>query len=79
MVITIEVANFTIKKVLINQDSSVDILYMSTFRQLLVLEAEIRMDTSTTSRPSMMVVTKTPKEDNVSTLVEISTNVELNP
>ncbi|RDX63382.1 hypothetical protein CR513_58196, partial [Mucuna pruriens] len=34
MVITIEVANFIMKKALIDQRSSADILYMSTFKQL---------------------------------------------
>ncbi|RDY09755.1 hypothetical protein CR513_05836, partial [Mucuna pruriens] len=33
MVTTIEVANFAIKKILINQGSSTDILYMSTFKR----------------------------------------------
>ncbi|RDX60384.1 hypothetical protein CR513_61475, partial [Mucuna pruriens] len=41
MVITIEVAYFAIKKVLINQDTSPDILYMSIFRCLQNLEVEI--------------------------------------
>ncbi|RDY12453.1 hypothetical protein CR513_02752, partial [Mucuna pruriens] len=42
MVITIEVSNFVVRKVLINQGSSADILYMSTFRHLQILESEIR-------------------------------------
>ncbi|RDX87566.1 hypothetical protein CR513_30943, partial [Mucuna pruriens] len=44
MVITIEVANFTIIKVLIDQGNSIDILYMSTFRHLQIIEIEIRPD-----------------------------------
>ncbi|RDX57865.1 hypothetical protein CR513_62861, partial [Mucuna pruriens] len=42
MVITIEVTNFAVRKVLINQGSFAHILYMSTFRHLQVSEFEIR-------------------------------------
>ncbi|RDX75598.1 hypothetical protein CR513_44503, partial [Mucuna pruriens] len=43
MVITIKVANFTIKKVLIDQGSSANIIYMSTFRCLQIPKIEIRL------------------------------------
>ncbi|RDY08697.1 hypothetical protein CR513_07044, partial [Mucuna pruriens] len=42
MLIIIEVDNFIVKKVLINQGSSADILYMSTFRHMQILEVEMR-------------------------------------
>ncbi|RDY06955.1 hypothetical protein CR513_08981, partial [Mucuna pruriens] len=42
MVITVEVANFAMKKVLIDQGCSMEILYMSTFKQLQVPQSEIR-------------------------------------
>ncbi|RDX75262.1 hypothetical protein CR513_44873, partial [Mucuna pruriens] len=41
LVITIEVANFAIKKVLIDQGNSANILYMSTFRRLQILEIKM--------------------------------------
>ncbi|RDY13252.1 hypothetical protein CR513_01860, partial [Mucuna pruriens] len=41
MVIIIEVTNFAVKKVLIDQGSSADILYMSTFQRLQIPETEI--------------------------------------
>ena len=34
MVITVELQNFAVKKVLVDQGSSVDILYWKTFRKL---------------------------------------------
>ncbi|RDX63179.1 hypothetical protein CR513_58424, partial [Mucuna pruriens] len=42
MVITIKVANFVVKKVLIDQGSSVNILYMSTFKHLQIHLTEIQ-------------------------------------
>ncbi|RDX85702.1 hypothetical protein CR513_33062, partial [Mucuna pruriens] len=42
MVITVEVANFAIKKVLIDQGSSANIIYTSTFKRLQIPESDIR-------------------------------------
>ncbi|RDX86880.1 hypothetical protein CR513_31720, partial [Mucuna pruriens] len=43
MVVTIEVANFAVKKVLVDQGSSTDILYLSTFKHLQIPLTEIRL------------------------------------
>jgi len=42
MVITVEIDKFTITKVLVDQGSSVDILYWKTFRKKRILESEIQ-------------------------------------
>ncbi|RDX93494.1 hypothetical protein CR513_24245, partial [Mucuna pruriens] len=42
MVIIVAIANFTIKKILIDQGSSMNILYMSTFKQLRIPKFDIK-------------------------------------
>jgi len=42
MVITVEIENLTVMKMLIDQGSSVDILYWSTFKKLQILKSEIQ-------------------------------------
>ncbi|RDX98350.1 hypothetical protein CR513_18742, partial [Mucuna pruriens] len=42
MVITVEAANFAMKKTLVDQGSSVDTFYMSTFRQLKIVNSQIK-------------------------------------
>lgn len=42
MAITVEVANFAVKKTLVDQGSSTDILYYSTFQKLGILEGSVQ-------------------------------------
>jgi len=42
MVITMEIENFTVMKTLVNQASSVDILYWKTFKKLQISESDIQ-------------------------------------
>jgi len=41
MVITVEIENFAVKKVLVDQGSSVDILYWETFKKLQTPEQQM--------------------------------------
>jgi len=42
MVITVEIENFAVMKMLVNQESSVDILYWKTFKKLQIFESRVQ-------------------------------------
>jgi len=42
MVITVEIENFSVMKTLVDQGSSVDVLYWSTFKKLCIPDSEIQ-------------------------------------
>ena len=42
MVITVDIVNFSIKKTLVDQRSSVDILYWKTFKRMRIAEEEMK-------------------------------------